>query len=421
MERIIFHVDVNAAFLSWEAVYRMQGLGETRDLREIPSAVCGDRKKRHGIILAKSIPAGRYGVKTAETIAEAVKKCPDLVLVPPQYSLYETASKAFMEILREFAPAAEQYSIDEAYCDMTGTQTLWGAPAAAAELMRDKIYKELGFTVNIGISNNKLLAKMASDLKKPNRVHTLFPWEMKRKMWPLPVGALFFCGSAAEKKLRNLGIHTIGELAKTDPAVLQSCLKKQGEILWAFANGQDLSLVQTEAADNKGYGNSMTVPFDICDASTAHLALLSLCETVGMRIRKAGVKISVVAVSVKNFMLQSSRHQMTLVTATNQTNELYHCAARLFDELWDGVTPVRQLGIHTGRVLPADSGRQLDLFAMEHYEKQEQLDAAVDEIRDRYGEESVFRAAYVNNVLRPLNGGISREKWKAEGEEVLYE
>lgn len=421
MERIIFHVDVNSAFLSWEAVYRIRGLGETLDLREIPSAVCGDRKKRHGIILAKSIPAGKCGVKTAETITEAVKKCPELMLVPPQYSLYETASKALMEILREFAPVAEQYSIDEAYCDMTGTQTLWGAPAAAANLIREKICRELGFTVNIGISNNKLLAKMASDLKKPNRVHTLFPKEIECKMWPLPVGELFFCGRAAEKKLRNLGIHTIGDLAGTDIAILRSCLKKHGEILWAFANGHDISLVQSEVPDNKGYGNSMTVPFDVCDTSTAHLVLLSLCETVGMRLRKDGVKISVVAVSVKNFMLQSSRHQMTLFTATNQTNELYQCAAKVFDELWDGVTPIRQLGVHTSRVIPADSDRQLNMFTIDRYEKQEQLDAAVDKIRNRYGEEAVFRAAYVKNRIRSLNGGISKDKWKAEGEEVLYE
>lgn len=421
MQKIIFHVDVNSAFLSWEAVYRLECLGETLDLREIPSAVCGDVKQRHGIILAKSIPAGKYGVKTAETISDAVRKCPNLMLVPPQYSLYETSSKAFMQILREFAPVVEQYSIDEAYLDMTGTASLWGSPVVAAGLIKDKIHRELGFTVNVGISNNKLLAKMASDFRKPNLVHTLFPNEIEKKMWPLPVRDLFFCGRATEKKLKDIGINTIGDLAKTDLSVLKRLLKKHGELLHAFANGADVSPVLNETSPNKGYGNSMTVPFDVCDASTAHLVLLSLCETVGMRLRKDDVKVSVIAVSVKDFALQSSRHQKTLFTATNQTNELYQCAARVFDELWDGHTPIRQMGIHTSRVVSADSDRQMNLFTMHEYEKQERLEGAIDKIREKYGEESVFRASYIGGPIRPLNGGISKEKWKADGEEVFYE
>lgn len=421
VEQVIFHVDVNSAFLSWEAVYRLKCLGEKQDLREIPSAVCGDIKKRHGIILAKSIPAGKCGVKTAETISEAQKKCPNLLLVPPQYSLYETASKAFMEILREFAPVVEQYSIDEAYCDMTGTQSLWGSPVVAANLIKDKIYKELGFTVNIGISSNKLLAKMASDFKKPNLVHTLFPNEIQKKMWSLPVGELFFCGRATEKKLRSFGILTIGDLARSDVKLLKNILKKHGEVLWAFANGLDVSVVQSEAPDNKGYGNSMTVPFDVCDTSTAHMVLLSLCETVGMRLRKDDVKVSVIAVSIKNFALQTSRHQKTLFTATNNTNELFQCVVKVFDELWDGYTPIRQIGVHTSRVISADSDRQINLFTMDTYEKYEKLDTAIDKIRDKYGEEAIFRASYINGPIRPLNGGISKEKFKADGEEVFYE
>lgn len=421
MQKIIFHVDVNSAFLSWEAVYRLECLGETQDLREIPSAVCGDVKQRHGIILAKSIPAGKYGVKTAETISDAVRKCPNLMLVPPQYSLYETSSCAFMQILREFAPVVEQYSIDEAYLDMTGTASLWGSPVVAAGLIKDKIHRELGFTVNIGISNNKLLAKMASDFRKPNLVHTLFPNEIEQKMWPLPVRDLFFCGRATEKKLKDIGINTIGDLAKTDPAIIKRLLKKHGELLYAFANGTDVSPVLSETSANKGYGNSMTVPFDVCDTSTAHLVLLSLCETLGMRLRKDDVKVSVIAVSLKDFSLQSSRHQKTLFTATNQTNELYQCAARVFDELWDGHTPIRQLGIHTSRVISADSDHQMNLFTMHKYEKQERLEGAIDKIREKYGEESIFRASYLGGPIRPLNGGISKDKLKADGEEVFYE
>ncbi|MFA9377019.1 MAG: DNA polymerase IV [Lachnotalea sp.] len=407
--------------MSWEAVYRVECLGEKLDLREIPSAICGDIKKRHGIILAKSTPAKQYNIKTAETISEALKKCPNLVLAQPHYDLYEASSKALIEMLRKYSPEVEQYSIDEAYMDMTGTAALWGTPVVAANLIKDKIHMELGFTVNIGISNNKLLAKMASDFKKPDRVHTLFPNEMKRKMWGLPVGELFFCGRATEKKLKTLGINTIGGLANTDIDILKRHLKKHGEILWCFANGIDVSIVDSMAPANKGYGNSMTVPFDVCDASTANMVLLSLCETVCMRLRKDNVKVSVIAVSIKDFALGSSRHQLTLFTATNITNEVFEAVRRAFDELWDGYTPIRQLGVHTSRVVDSNSERQLDLFQMQDYEKYERLDEAIDKIRGRYGEEAVFRAAYINARIRPLNGGISKEKSKAKGEEVLYE
>lgn len=421
MEKIIFHVDVNSAFLSWEAVYQMKCLGETLDLREIPSAICGDIKKRHGIILAKSTPAKKYKIKTAETISDALKKCPNLVLVQPHYDLYEASSKALMEILKRFSPEVEQYSIDEAYLDMTGTKSLWGSPVVAANLIKDKIYKELGFTVNIGVSSNKLLAKMASDFKKPNQVHTLFPKEIQTKMWNLPVGELFFCGRATENKLNKLGIKTIGELANTDISFLKNHLKKHGEILWCFANGIDVSVVESVAPANKGYGNSMTVPFDVCDAPTAKMVLLSLCETVGMRLRKDEVKISVIAVSIKDFALRSMRHQKTLVSATNITNEIFQAVSQAFDELWDGDTPIRQLGVHTSRVVDQNVQRQLDLFDMQNYEKYEVLDSTIDKIRRRYGEEAIFRASYVNARIRPLNGGVSKEKLKAKGEEILYE
>lgn len=421
MERIIFHVDVNSAFLSWEAVYRIKCLGETLDLREIPSAVCGDIKKRHGIILAKSTPAKKYKVKTAETISEALKKCPNLVLVQPHYDLYEASSKALMKILRMFSPEVEQYSIDEAYMDMTGTKWLWGSPVVAANLIKDKIYRELGFSVNIGVSNNKLLAKMASDLRKPNQVHTLFPHEIEKKMWNLSVGDLFFCGRATENKLKKLGIRTIGELANTDIQILRNHFKKHGEVLWCFANGIDVSVVESIVPANKGYGNSMTIPFDVYDASTAKMVLLSLCETVGMRLRKDNVKVSVIAVSIKDIALRSTRHQMTLFTATNITNEIFRSVSRVFDELWDEYTPIRQLGVHTSRVVDSNTERQLNLFDMQSYQKYEKLDKAIDTIRERYGEEAVFRASYVKASIRPINGGISKEKLKAKGEEILYE
>ena len=406
---VIFHIDVNSAFLSWEAVYRLHHLGGKEDLREKVSAVGGDMAMRHGIILAKSIPAKKFHIKTGETILEAKQKCPELILVPPNYGLYEKCSKAFMDILRRYSPTVEQYSIDEAFVDMTGTEGLWGDAVTAAYRMKDQIRDMLGFTVNIGISENKLLAKMASDFQKPDRVHTLWHNEIEDKMWPLPASDLFFVGRATAKKLFNLGIHTIGELAHADPHLLKVHLKKHGEVIWAFANGMDVSVVQPEAPANKGYGNSTTIAFDVTDASTAKLVLLALAETVGARLREAKVRAEVIAVGIKSHDLSYTSHQMTLKNATNITIEIHRCACQLFDELWDG-TAIRHLGIHTSRVKDGFNMRQLDMFDTTDYEKLEKMDAAVDRIRGRYGIDSVKRAAFVGSPIDHMSGGISREK-----------
>jgi len=210
-DRIYFHVDVNSAFLSWEAVYRLKHLGAKVDLREVPSAIGGDITKRHGIILAKSIPAKKYNVKTAEPVTDALKKCPNLVLAPPNYELYEKNSKAFMDILRKYSSQVEQYSIDEAFMDVTESTGIYGEPIYLAHMIKDEIRDTLGFTVNIGVSDKKLLAKMASDFTKPDRVHTLFSDEIEKKMWPLPIGDLFFVGRASEKKLTTLGIMSMAD------------------------------------------------------------------------------------------------------------------------------------------------------------------------------------------------------------------
>lgn len=420
MERIVFHIDVNSAFLSWEAVYRLCHLGGRVDLREEVAAVGGDMAMRHGIILAKSIPAKKYHIQTGESIMEALQKCPKLKLVPPNYGLYEQCSSAFMEILRQYSPCVEQYSIDEAFVDMTGTESLWGEPVAAAGRIRDQIREELGFTVNVGVSENKLLAKMASDFKKPDRVHTLWKREVEAKMWPLPVSDLFFVGRATAKKLFNMGIHTIGELAKTDPAILKSHLKKHGEVIWGFANGMDVSIVQPEAPANKGYGNSTTIAFDVTDASAAKLVLLALAETVGTRLRAAGARAEVIAVGIKNFELKYASRQMTLANATNITIEIHRCACRLFDSLWDG-TPIRHLGIHTSRMKDKMDMRQLDLFDTTDYEKLERVEETVDKIRKRYGNDSVKRAAFIGSRIDHMSGGISREKRSVDYKKVTVE
>lgn len=409
MNRVIFHIDVNSAFLSWEAVYRLYHLGGRVDLREEVAAVGGDMAMRHGIILAKSIPAKKYGIKTGESIVEARQKCPQLMLVPPNYHLYDECSRAFMEILRQYSPEVEQYSVDEAFIDMSGTIQLWGEPEAVADRIREQIRRELGFTVNIGVSENKLLAKMAGDFQKPDRTHTLWKNEIEKKMWPLPVSDLFFVGRATARKLFALGIRTIGDLAKADPDMLKSHLKKQGEVIWGFANGIDVSVAEPEAPAAKGYGNSTTIAFDVCDASTARLVLLSLAETVGARLREAGVRAEVIAVGIKSFDLRYASHQMTLQNATSITLEIYKYACRLFDELWDG-TPIRHLGIHTGRIRDGMNMRQVDMFDDTDYEKLAKLDAAVDGIRKRYGNDSMKRAAFVGSRIDHIGGGISREK-----------
>lgn len=409
MDKVIFHIDVNSAFLSWEAVYRIYCLGGKTDLREQVAAVGGDMAMRHGIILAKSIPAKRFGIKTGETILEAKQKCPELILVPPNYGLYEQCSHAFMDILREYSPCVEQYSIDEAFMDMTGTELLFDEPVVSANRIRERIRDELGFTVNIGISENKLLAKMASDFKKPDRVHTLWRSELAEKLWPLPVSDLFFVGRATAAKLFKMGIKTIGQLAQTDVTFLKRCLKKHGEVIWAFANGYDTSVVRSEPEANKGYGNSTTIAFDVTDAGTAKLVLLALAETVGTRLREAGVGAEVVAVGIKTYDLRYASHQMVLPNATNITNEIHRYACRLFDDLWDG-SPIRHLGIHTSRIRDHVNMRQIDMFDHTDYEKLEQMDQAVDAIRRRYGNDAVMRAAFVGGRIDHMSGGISREK-----------
>ena len=392
--RVIFHIDVNSAYLSWEAVRRLQDLGETLDLRTIPSAVGGDVSKRHGIILAKSIPARKYNIQTGEPVVDALRKCPNLVLVPPDHQLYAKNSHAFMEILRKYSDVVEQYSIDEAFMDMTGTAGLFGDPVTAAARIKDEIFRELGFTVNVGVSSNKLLAKMAGDLKKPNLVHTLFPDEIAKKMWPLPIRDLFLVGKASEEKLHSMGIRTIGDLANADITALKSILKKHGEIIWNYANGRDTSAVEASPADNKCYGNSTTVAFDVTDAETAKMVLLSLAEQVGWRLRKDSVWIEEVSVAIRYHDLSYTSHQSMLKAPTNITKEIYDKACVLFGELWDG-RPIRLLGIQTGRVSKDSGNRQLDLFDSADYKKLEKLDEAIDSIRTKFGADSVMRASFL--------------------------
>lgn len=392
-QRIIFHIDVNSAYLSWESVFQLSKDPASIDLRTIPAAVGGDQSKRHGIILAKSEKAKKFGVRTGEPIVNALKKCPDLTIVPPHHDLYEQCSQDFMNILREYTPVIEKFSVDEAFCDMTESIQDGQEPFLLACEIKDRIYRELAFTVNIGVAPNKLLAKMASDFQKPNRVHTLFPEELPAKLWPLPVRDLYFVGGATEKKLANLGIRTIGELAHAEPSILKSHFKKHGELIHAYANGIDDSPVCSDDHQYKGYGNSTTISFDVEDAPTAKLIIRSLCETVASRLRKDHKSAGVIAVEIKSQDFITCSHQRTLLSPTNATDQIYETASSLFDEIWDG-SPIRLLGVRSTKLTEEDN-RQLNFFDYERYEKLTKLDSAIDAIRNKYGNQAVMRASFL--------------------------
>ena len=387
-------------------------LGEEQDLRDIPSVVAGDKESRHSIILAKSTPARKYGIKTGEPLFQALEKCPELAVVEPDYELYVGASRHFVEMLRQFSPVVEQYSIDEAWVDMTGTERLWGPPRLAAEQMRMRIYEELGFTVNVGISSNKLLAKMAGDFEKPNKVHTLFPEEVETKFWPLPVRDLFLVGAATERKLKLMGIYTIGDLARADVRILRKRLGKHGETIWHFANGRNADAVTPEPSENKGYGNATTTAHDVVTTEEAHQVILSLCETVAMRMRRDGKCGSCVSIHLRTHEFKHLSHQIMLHGATNITGEIFDTACCIFDEAWDGITPLRQLGVQMTR-LSNEPYQQFDFFSgmsAQQFEKKLRLDETVDALRDKFGEDIVRRGKFAQNPESHMAGGLSRAR-----------
>lgn len=392
---VIFHIDVNSAFLSWEAQHRLHDLGETLDLREIPAIIGGDKEARHGIVLAKSVPAKQYGIVTGEPIVKALQKCPNLYIAKPDFSVYVKRSRAFIELLRRYAPVVEQFSIDEAFCDMSGTEGLYGNLVTFAHKLKDEIRDELGFTVNVGISVNRLLAKTASDFKKPDLVHTLFPEELPKKFWPLSVEDLLYVGHSTAERLRTLGIRTIGELAHTDKDILVAHFKKQGIFLHEAANGIDTAPVSEEPSAAKSYGNSTTLPADVVNGADAERILLALCEKVGARIRKDRAYVSMVSVTIKDTDLKSRSRQGQLTAPDNTTEQLYFTARKLFYELWDG-SPIRLLGVSTGHVTD-DACFQYDLFDTGRREKLSKLNAAVDEIRTKYGSSALKRACFLDS------------------------
>ena len=413
---LIYHIDVNSAFLSWEAAELLRQDPDAPDIRSFPSVIGGSEKTRHGIVLAKSPSAAALGVCTGEPLAQARRKCPDLKIYAPHYSIYVERSRQFMALLKEYAPSVDTYSIDEAFCDMTGTSSLYGNPVDFAHRLKDEIHTRLGFTVNIGISSNRLLAKTASDFEKPDKVHTLFPSEMEEKFWPLPIEDLFFVGKSTALRLRSLGITTIGQLAKSDHAMILSVFKSHGDTIWNYANGIESTPLSHNDAASKGFDNSLTLQYDVSDTAVAKHVLLSLCETVGARIRAAGAYVSVVQVQIVDNDFRHTSRQVTLASSTNVTEKLYTCACELFDELWDH-RPIRLLGVSTGKATQ-EHYEQYDLFDMQKNEKLSRLNVAVDAIRSRYGEDSIKRACFIEAddaapALSHMTGGMQRAKRNA--------
>ena len=397
MKRLIFHVDVNSAFLSWEAARRVSQ-GED-DIRKIPSAIGGDREKRTGVILAKSIPAKKYGIKTGEPVAMALRKCPDLFLTRPDFRLYEQSSKAFMDIVRSYAPVVEKYSIDECFADFSGTQNVYPDPIALAHTIKDRIRDELSFTVNVGIGDCKLLAKMASDFEKPDKVHTLFLSEIQVKMWPLPVRELFTVGASTAEKLEKARIRTIGDLANTDLSRVQKLIgMKLGQQIHDYANGIDPSPVLAAPEEAKGYSISTTLEEDVVTAEQAHAVLLALSDSVTARMRADGVKAYCVAVSIRYIDFKTRSHQKKLADPTDISREVYQLSKQLFSELWDGHTPLRLLGVSLTDITHEDSA-QLSLFSDEARERARRLDKATDAINGKYGAATIVRGSSVQSNL----------------------
>ena len=417
MSRIIFHIDVNSAFLSWTAVEKLKN-GSDVDIREIPAIIGGDEASRHGIVLAKSVSARKYGVTTGEPVAAAFRKCANLVMEPPDHQMYREYSRRLMEYFKTYTPDIEQLSVDECFLDYTPIAHLYGEPVAFAHRLKGEVREKFGFTVNVGISEVKILAKMASDFQKPDRVHTLWKSEIEEKMWMLPVSELYMVGKSSLPKLRNLGIKTIGDLARMNPDILEAHLKSFGKLIWENANGIGSDVVESEEAAAKGVGNSTTLREDVTDAGHAKKVLLELAESVSGRLRKHDFLAGNIAVEIKYADFTKCSHQAPFLTPTNSTARIYELSCQLFDELWNG-SPIRLLGIRASKLQDVGEPVQMSLFDMDFSkeaaipqqrertgptaEKLEKIDKAMDSIKKRFGAGTIIRGSVLMKDKQPTS------------------
>ena len=398
MERFIIYIDVNNAFLSWTAVEMLRN-GEKIDIRETPSVIGGDEESRRGIVLAKSPVAKQFGIKTGEPLYSARKKCPEIMVYPSNFSIYRKYSNAMIEILKKYTNEIEQKSIDECAIDLTHFLLKGETIEQKAIIISNDIKNTLGFTVNIGIANNKLLAKMASDFEKPDRIHTLYENEIKRKMWPLPISDLLMVGRRTVPKLEKIGIKTIGDLAKRNKKDIVKRFGKLGCTIWEYANGIDNSSVQSIEEKPKGIGNSITLPKDTENIETLHEVLLGLCEQVSYRLRKQNMLASVVNVQIRTSTFDEYSHQKKLTDLVDTTKNIYNQARDLFDNLYNSLSnkKVRLIGVRVDNLTEKDN-IQISLFNIDNkeIEKQKKVDNVVDQLKDKYGYDMVTRAGKMN-------------------------
>ena len=389
MEREILHVDVNNAFLSWAAVEKLKN-GETLDIRTIPSIIGGDEAQRKGIVLAKSNIAKQFGIQTGEPIFFARKKCPNIQIFQSDFNVYRKYSNALYNLLLEYTDKIERYSIDECFLDLTGYIPKPRKLIDIAYEISKRAREELGFTVNIGVAPNKLLAKMASDFEKPNKVHTLYQQEIETKMWKLPVSELFMVGRRSLPKLQKMGIKTIGELAKSDEKLLIKNFGKYGKMIWEYSNGIDNEEVNYIKEKPKNIGNSITLPYDYNDIEKIEEVLLALVEQVSYRLRNQEMFANVVNVQIKTNEFKVFSHQRKLDFATDSTKIIGKEAKKLLTEIYNN-TPIRLIGVSVSGLVEKEE-RQISLFENIENEKQKKIDSVLDNIKEKYGYEAITRA-----------------------------
>lgn len=389
-DKIIFHIDVNNAFLSWTAVDLLEK-GYKKDIRKIPSIIGGDEESRHGIVLAKSPVAKKYGIVTAETIYSAKRKCPRLEVFSPSHDMYNRRSRELFSFLSTFTPDLKQFSIDEAFLDMSNMGYIYKDIIALAYQIKEEVKNKFGFTVNIGIGNNNLCAKMASDFEKPDKVHTLFSYEIKDKMWPLPVCDLLYVGKNSVQKLNQLGIHTIGELALANVDLLKPYFKNMAKDLIDRANGIDLTNLRDKSSSNKSISVSKTLPKDVLDIEKLKEILLWEAEEVGRTLRRQGYFTKTIAITFRNNHFFDYSHQITLSQGVHSTIDIYNEAIHILEIAWRH-DAIRNIGIRLDNLTVKDS-IQLDLFSGEGKIKANNVQEVLDRINDKFGESFVTIAS----------------------------
>lgn len=398
MDRMILHCDCNSFFASVECLLRPE-------LKEIPMAVCGDPESRHGIILAKNEPAKKYGIRTAETIWQAKRKCPQLVLIGTHFQQYKKCSRQINQIYRRYTDLVEPFSIDESWLDVTGSRELFGDGKTIADELRTVIQRETGLTVSVGVSFNKIFAKLGSDYKKPDATTVISRENYRQIVFPLPADALMFCGKRMAQALAAMGIHTIGDLADSNQEFLAKRLGKAGAMLYDYANGLDTSPVHDfrDIREVKSVGNSVTFRRDLSGLDDIRRGISAICDNVASRMRKNGVKCWVVQIGIKDPNLKTITRQKTLQAPTHLAKELSEAAMELVLCCWNLKAPVRMLSVSGTGLVPNDAPEeQLCLFSARDEtgrSRQEHLENALDSIREKYGSKSVTTGALLNEDI----------------------